>query len=525
EANTRAKEQRLELPFPDEETEPRRFGATGSLAEAEARRVAGTVVRPQRGPGGRIFLPEAPEPPLEDVITSAEVEGLDAPIGAPKETFGQRATIVGTRRVAGETFGTEPRIPGTDFTFNELERAAGALFPELSIQLTEGTNIVQAVAESAQLDPQGFIDALVAKGRTSQTDVLLKTLFQNITDRDIGQLFGDPSPGEEELDRLVDLAFPGMTAVQLDGLEDEQLLRALRTGGRTDAKSRVLEEMGVSPEARRDLLRLQDVVVPVDGVRKLVTQEVETGRIFDQDGRQIGSYNPVTLEVSELPVESMMKDHWDAVVLNSIGAWDNIKGAFFTIMPNLMFPDPFDLEDPSKATPGRREELIQMSERNRKLRDEFRVKGNESRREFQVLVDKHPEWQPRTKEWAEGILQHPRLAFDRNYWIYEFASIVPYLVASVGAAGITAALTKSPALAAVAGAAVMVPVESGAIVGELIDNGVNEKQAAEIALVAGVIIGAMEGLGKIPLFKRLSPLLFRKARDEIVRETIRLTLA
>ena len=439
----------------------------------------------------------------------------------------ERFVRPGQETIGQEALGGEPGlIQGTDVTIDELERAAGSLFPVLASGLTvEGDTIASLLNRLAAEDPSSIVDAIVERGRSPQSETLLVTLFENITRANVGQLFGDPSPGEEELDRLVDLAFPGMTAVQLDGLEDEQLLRALRTGGRTDAKSRVLEEMGVSPEARRDLLRLQDVVVPLDGVRKLVTQEVETGRIFDQDGRQIGSYNPVTLEVSELPVESMMKDHWDAVVLNSIGAWDNIKGSFFLLMPNLMFPDPFDLEDPSKATPGRREELIQMSERNRKLRDEFRVKGNESRREFQVLVDKHPEWQPRTKEWAEGILQHPRLAFDRNYWIYEFASIVPYLVASVGAAGITAALTKSPALAAVAGGAVMVPVESGAIVGELIDNGVNEKQAAEIALVAGVIIGAMEGLGKIPLFKRLSPLLFRKARDEIVRETIRLTLA
>ncbi len=264
------------IPFPEVEAidlpSTRTFGVSGSLAEAEARR---TGLAPS---------------------TTAE-EGRE-----PTETFGQRARIRGTQIVAAETFGTEPKIPGTDFTVEDIQESTGALFP--GAEGFGGLSVGEVIFETARDDPRLFIQTLVEMGRSDDADVLLKTFFE-LDDAEIAELY-EPT----QLEILIPQIFPNTSVDEfIDLLTNNRQLffDRLQKGGQTKAKGDLLLLMGFTWPEINDIFKTKKLTLEIEGVRRVVTIERDN-TVLDEQGREIGFYNTKTLQFE--PGRYKLGDTW-----------------------------------------------------------------------------------------------------------------------------------------------------------------------------------------------------------------------
>ncbi|KKN04912.1 hypothetical protein LCGC14_1092640, partial [marine sediment metagenome] len=200
-------------------------------------------------------------------------------------------------------------------------------------------------------------------------------------------------------------------------------------------------------------------------------------------------------------------------------AWEGTETFFLRTVPNLVFQDYSDLSEEERKLHG----IEEANERNQKIRETFRGVYGENKRDYEKWIDKHPELQARP-EYQEGAFQHPELLKDPNYIAYEFASMVPYLFASAAAATMGTLATGNPVVGIAAASAVLTPVAASEVESELLAAGMPEDQAAEVGVFAGLLIAALEGLGRIPLFRALSPTLMRAFRKEAGKELAQRTM-
>ncbi|KKK78459.1 hypothetical protein LCGC14_2843360, partial [marine sediment metagenome] len=362
------------------------------------------------------------------------------------------------------------------------------------------------------------------KGRSPDTELVLQALFQ-ASEQEIAAFF---QPAPEDVAGLVEAVFPGSTPEEVGELvqaDFDGFIDAMRQDGSTEAKRDLLRAMGFTQAEIAQVFRIQHLNIPVDGSLKRVTIDTATFKAFDEEGRWVGSYHPVTKEYSSLPEEGRIKDTVDAFRFAAAGAWERTEGFFLSTVPNLVFQeiDASKLDEKQLQLYG--QTIEQHNKRNQELRNEFRSVYGENKRDFDQWLTKRPEIQPNRPKYEQGAFQHPELLKDFWYFAYEVASIAPYLLASAAAAGAATLATGNPLAGIAAGGAVFIPSETEAVRQELLANGMPEEQADQVALAAGTLIGALEGIGHIPLFKALSPQLMRLFRKEAGKEVARLTMA
>ena len=382
-----------------------------------------------------------------------------------------------------------------------------------------GFEAIEGLQARMEEDPEGFLDDLRDKGRSPDSELVLQALF-NASPQDIEAFFGADTETLAELSIAAWRSLPPEVVQNMMEEDPEAFVTVLlRDGGRTDEKEAFLRGLGVSNEDIEEIFSIQTFALPLDGKMTALTINMRTGKAFDQQGNLVGSYNQITREFSALPVESEAKDIWDAVVLSAAGIWDRTAGFFLDVVPTLIYPEVSEFHRKLRGDAW----ADQVNERNQTIRNDFRAKYGEQRRKYEAWVTKHPELQPR-REWLEGAYRHPSLLKEASYFAYEAANIAPYLVASAVTAVAVTAATGNPLAGIIASGAILVPSETEAVKRELLLHGMEESQAAQVALAAGALIGSLEGLGHFPLFKSLSPLLMRRFRAEAGKELARLTM-
>ena len=342
------------------------------------------------------------------------------------------------------------------------------VYPEFDFGTETGGIVLQMLVQFAEEDPTTFIRDIQDRGRNEATEALLRTL--GAQEQDIEDIFADVTKPEEE---PIARPFPG-------GIET--------------------------------------IVAPVNGVRKVITV-TPSGRAFDSEGNFLGVYNTVTKEFEDLTFGEQVSDTWDAGVLAAAGAWSRTKGFFLSTVPNLLFRDMSDLERNITGDEWADETNI----KNQQTRDFFRGKYAENNSEYEEwLKTNNIEIRP---DYLAGVTKNTDLIKDPFYWAYEFANIVPYAVASMSA-GLVAGMASggNPLVAIAAAGGVFLPSETEAVRQELLLNGMPEEQADLVALAAGSLIASLEGLGRLPLLKAVSPQLLRLFRKEASEELARLTM-
>ena len=301
-----------------------------------------------------------------------------------------------------------------------------------------------------------------------QRDVLLETLFPKFKAENI-LTFAKEQPNEF----LMEIQKKGRSAYT------EALLRGFYGAAEDDIKA---------------FFPFQNVVVPIDGVQKLVKVTAE-GYAFDDRGKRVGTYNTVTREWTTLPEESIAKDFWDALRFGTRGAWAQTKRFFVSALPNSLFPPATPTE---QRLYGNQEWFQQREAANRERRDKFRESYVQNRQQFEEWRGKHPELEP--KAFWDGLV-----------------GSVPATVAAMGAT-VTGAILRQPALGVTAGLAIMTPLESQGVYEALLEAGVSEDEAAKWALPVGGLISSIEVVADLPYLKALVPGLHRVLMKGITTE-------
>ncbi len=378
---------------------------------------------------------------------------------------------------------------------------------------------IERLRSLVETDTEGFLFDLSTRATSLERDAVLRAIG---TGEEFITSLLTAEEQEAELTRLI-ADITGVESIDEfdDLLEDDPdlFLDAIQTGGDTPEKRQLLQMMGLEPLEIDNILGTQRIVVPVDGIRKLVTVG-PNNRAFDEEGNFVGVYNSVTQEVEDLTFGESVSDTWDAARLAAQGALSRARGFFLSTVPNILFAD----------APAFKRKLYgnDWAERtNReaeKVRDFFRTKYSENNREYEQWLDTNNiDIRP---DYVAGVTKNVELIKDPFYWAYEFANIAPYAVASM-TAGLAAGAVSggNPLVAMAAAGAVMLPSETEAVRQELLLNGMPEEQADLVALAAGSLIASLEGLGRLPILKAVSPAILSIFRKEASQELAQLTMA
>jgi len=309
---------------------------------------------------------------------------------------------------------------------------------------------------------------------------------------------------EEQLNRSIQNVFPD-EAWNLETLGDyidedpEAFIKDLQSNQRVSYQDKrlLLEQIGFQPADINEILRWQrNVITYVDGNARVIDIDTETMNAYDEYGDYAGKYNYATKSFTEAPEKTFYQNQWDTFCFASNQYAENFYSGLLNVTLPLLYPDV-----PDGFLGGLGEEVTRQ---NREVRQQFRSLYGKVSSDYDKWTETHPEQAPK-KLFQEGAFKHPELLKDANYWSYEVANILPFMVASLG---ITVATGGAGAPYVVLSTIGMGAVESGAVYEDLLQAGASPDQASGMAFVAGGIIGALESVGKIPLLKQLNAGLF-----------------
>ena len=467
-----------------------------------------------------IFQVERPPDFSMELLTRPEEIGIeDAPV--PAEGEEQRFTESFLRRF----FGFEIAEPVTPVPEPTLQPQAILPPPGLLDQ-------PEPVALEAPPTPAGDLNLLYAEyQRTGGT-----LSFQD------WQLAGTPiRPGAElSVSEAFRTLFPerflpeasfGFTEEEIPGMVLEQaaqlatdnpadFIRQLIENGRTPEVDTIINAFfDVTPEQIDQLFEelpppaFTRLTLPIGGVPQETFIDNATGIVYSPEGRRLGTYNPIAREFQTKPVESIVKDFIDTVHFAGRQYWELGENSLLSLMPNFIFQDATE-GDRVNWTPA---QVQWHNARMREIRQNFRFLYSENKEEYNKWLADNPDLIP-DETFQEGAFQHPELLKDPRYYAYELANIIPFILTSTLAAVATGGATIPTILAT---AAVMTPIEAQSVYEDLINAGAPEGKAAELALVAGGIMGLLEGAGRIPLLKQLSPVLFKRFKGELAKELVK----
>jgi len=362
-------------------------------------------------------------------------------------------------------------------------------------------------------DYGGFVENLFERVGVEEGENVLRLL--GVTEEYILLALGHEEQ-EARINTIISEVFPDFDNIEdfTRLLEDrwDLFIETIETGGGSTKKRRLLELMGYSPEDINQMFSRARVLVDIDGVSRLAIIDIPNQAAYDKGGNYLGTYNPVTQEFTKEPEQSRLKDFWDWFSFQSRTYWELGENFMLSVLPEIIYP-----EMPEGYLGGLGDFL---NETNRQMRENFRWLFAENKREQEEWVRKHPEMVAPI-EYQEGAFQHPELLQDPMYYVYELANILPFILAAAVGTLATGGVGW-PAIFATA--SIMTPIEGQAVYEDLINAGAPRDKAAQLALIAGGIMGLLESAGRIPLLKQISPLLFgqfkRRAISELAKKSL-----
>jgi len=309
-------------------------------------------------------------------------------------------------------------------------------------------------------------------------------------------------------------------------IDPDVFLQDLITKGRTKETESMLKDLGATDQSI-DEIYTERVIVPkqmvveVEGIRKLANIDPETGDAYDLNGNKVGSYNPITRQITTRPAESKVKDIWDTARLAFGELGFRTKQYFVNALPNLLFRNMTPLERKIQG-----DEWADVSDaRNKALRDTFRQTYAKNEQEHQDWLNKHPELQSRP-EWQGNpldiIQNHPEVARDWGYWANQLAGGLPGMLALLGGIiGSTATANPLPLIAVITALTPSQIQETNEL---LLANGATEDQAAYLGTAVGVVSNALLFLPVGRVLQGLRPAAFNLFKKTVTEETAKLVV-
>jgi len=284
------------------------------------------------------------------------------------------------------------------------------------------------------------------------------------------------------------------------------------SGASNSQRRQLLETMDFSPEDINGILNQRTMFMSVDGIRQEVTVDISNQNAYDRNGDYIGEYNWATQEFSKTPDKNVLENFWDWTMFTARTQWENTENFFLSVLPNIIYP-----EMPEGYLGGLGEHMDQT---NTMMRERFGYTYRANKKDYDDWVKDHPDIVPSIK-YQDGAFQNPDLLKDVNYYAYELANLVPFLVTSVG---VTLATGGVGALSVLGIAAMQTPSEAQSVYEDLLAAGAPEGKAADMAIVAGSLIGLLESAGRIPLLKGVSSGVFSLFKKKAVGNLITMTV-
>lgn len=218
--------------------------------------------------------------------------------------------------------------------------------------------------------------------------------------------------------------------------------------------------------------------------------------------------------VTEEEKESASKDLWDAFYLGMIEAGHKFQQAFTTTIPTAIlelqkkqqkYTNPWKMSKESsiRMVESIQQEIVGLYERQQEAHD--------------LWLEEHPELQPKP-EYSQNPFEHTKLFLDPMYYAHTIVSNAPLLATALGTGVLASVLTGNPLVGAVAGAAIITPVEMQSLQDDLVANGASFESASMLATSVGTLIGAVEIVPGMIAMKAISPAFMRVFRQNLQRE-------
>ncbi len=308
-------------------------------------------------------------------------------------------------------------------------------------------------------DPDAFLDDLIKRGRSGDTESLLRELGQS--EEEINEIFGEVLPG----------------------ISDEELLynNYRRTGGNFDVDSWRYAGRPLRPEDE-----------PAFG---LAPEFFAIGTPGETGWKAV--WNNLRASLSEFAFSS--------------------RSYFLTTLPEVLFQD--FKPDPSLDP----ELLARHNAAQRAQRDEFRKKSVENREKYEEWVAKHPELKPPPEWEGEILTllkKDPTLILDPAFIGFIAADSAAFMAAFWAATATVGVVTKNPIAGMAAGVVVTTPAQSQDLYEDLLQSGATEQQAAQLAVPMGLLISSVEMVGGLAVLRAVGALPGMRPFYQLLRRNV-----
>ncbi len=297
------------------------------------------------------------------------------------------------------------------------------------------------------------------------------------------------------------------------------------------------EELGIVPEqeTKAAILRRHEQIAIIEGKNISLVDDTtggmiaaklrDDGTVYIDDilvGYQLASGQVFGFNLQGQPVLSIeheqiwFKDLWDAIYVGTREAFNNIGRAFTETIPNAILTisqkaAPYTIIGDEKAKEAAIAEIESWKRSLRIAGDEIKVQHDE-------WLEKNPQFKPR-QEYLVSVTENPELLKDPFWYAYTIFSNAPIMVAALAVGTATTIATGGNVWAgALAGAAVMTPVEIQGVKDDLVASGADPDSADILAVIGGGIIGAIEVLPGVMQLRAISPAFMRLFRKELTKE-------
>lgn len=414
-------------------------------------------------------------------------------------------------------------------------------FPELRQDFTEEeigylARLGQALAQAS---PEEILSGELFASEPNQlpiTEEDIDTLFRETT-TDPRFIFAtvEFSKDLEDVTQALKEAYPSQTT-------EDEAQEALRQRMRDYFQQRN-QELGITVEGEvptKEVIQKQhEAIAEKEG--KAVTLVNDAGEMFPARKRTDGSVYiedelvgymdekgtlyPINLQgqpaITIEAQESAAKDLWDAFYLGAVRATYLFQRAFGETIPSAIIEmgervSIYHLWDLGKASEAQEVTLARW-------RDYLRGTGERLQAIHEDWLKDHPELAPRP-QYLQSPIDNPELFKDPYYYGYTILSNAPIMIAALGTGLIAGVATGNPLIGAVAGAAIITPVEIQSVQEDLEVAGANVEDSQVLATLAGTLIGAIEILPGMIALKIMSPVFMRAFRRTFQRELTTLTV-
>ena len=375
-----------------------------------------------------------------------------------------------------------------------------ATFPELKQDFNEEElNYLARMSQSlAQATPEQILSGELFSSEPNQLPITpedVESFFKEQGRQDPTKVFAtvEFSRSLEGMTRILKDAYPPKTS-------DEDAAKAMRDKLKLYFQQRS-QELGITPDGttptneaiaayhKKVAKELGTAMTLVDERGNLVPATVKQDNSVWVNNELIGAYDVASKKIvpisprtglalpTQAEQESDAKNLWDSFYLGLVEAGHLTKQGTLDILQKL-----YSL--PINFTEAQKVNSQQVLARITQL-------YNSNEAQHQEWLKDHPELAPKPA-WEQSPSEHPELFKDPAYIPYLILSNAPVsAIAAIVGIG-TGLVTKSPLAGAVAGAAVMTPLQIDDLKRDLINSGASQELANDLAVPMGTAIGAIE---------------------------------